>query len=275
LSKFIKLIFAGNIFIGLCATMLCLQTFVFFDRKASYPLLFFVFFATLALYNLHSIVALAGQKTKPHPRYRIVYEHLNAVRALTLLAMIGMAICAIGLPISLLLQLVLISFPSLLYILPIIAGKRLRDISILKIFILAIIWALVTVLLPFDYFGNEYDSRLGLLLAERVIFVFAIAIAFDIRDMEFDKTLDVKTIPIAVGKFSSFLLAGILLISWAILVHFIYMPLTAILLNVIALLSIGLIYGAQKDRPVWYYQILLDGTLLLQALIVVLTAFNK
>ena len=275
MSKFIKLIFAGNIFIGLCATMLCLQTFVFFDRKASYPLLFFVFFATLALYNLHSIVALAGQKTKPHPRYRIVYEHLNAVRALTLLAMIGMAICAIGLPISLLLQLVLISFPSLLYILPIIAGKRLRDISILKIFILAIIWALVTVLLPFDYFGNEYDSRLGLLLAERVIFVFAIAIAFDIRDMEFDKTLDVKTIPIAVGKFSSFLLAGILLISWAILVHFIYMPLTAILLNVIALLSIGLIYGAQKDRPVWYYQILLDGTLLLQALIVVLTAFNK
>jgi 4-hydroxybenzoate polyprenyltransferase len=268
LSKFIKLIFAGNIFIGLCATMLCLQTFVFFDRKASYPLLFFVFFATLALYNLHSIVALAGQKTKPHPRYRIVYEHLNAVRALTLLAMIGMAICTIGLPISLLLQLVLISVPSILYILPIIAGRRLRDISILKIFILAIIWALVTVLLPFDYFGNEYDSRLGLLLAERVIFVFAIAIAFDIRDMEFDKTLDVKTIPIAVGKFSSFLLAGILLISWAILVHFIYMPLTAILLNVIALLSIGLIYGAQKDRPVWYYQILLDGTLLLQALIV-------
>jgi 4-hydroxybenzoate polyprenyltransferase len=275
LSKFIKLIFAGNIFIGLCATMLCLQTFVFFDRKASYPLLFFVFFATLALYNLHSIVALAGQKTKPHPRYRIVYEHLNAVRALTLLAMIGMAICTIGLPISLLLQLVLISVPSLLYILPIIAGKRLRDISILKIFILAIIWALVTVLLPFDYFGNEYDSRLGLLLTERAIFVFAIAIAFDIRDMEFDKTLDVKTIPIAIGKFSSFLLAGIMLISWAILVHFIYMPLTAILLNVIALLSIGLIYGAQKDRPVWYYQILLDGTLLLQALIVVLTAFNK
>lgn len=275
MSKFIKLIFAGNIFIGLCATMLCLQTFVFFDRKASYPLLFFVFFATLALYNLHSIVALAGQKTKPHPRYRIVYEHLNAVRALTLLAMIGMAICTIGLPISLLLQLVLISVPSLLYILPIIAGRRLRDISILKIFILAIIWALVTVLLPFDYFGNEYDSRLGLLLTERAIFVFAIAIAFDIRDMEFDKTLDVKTIPIAVGKFSSFLLAGILLISWAILVHFIYMPLTAILLNVIALLSIGLIYGAQKDRPVWYYQILLDGTLLLQALIVVLTAFNK
>jgi 4-hydroxybenzoate polyprenyltransferase len=275
LSKFIKLIFAGNIFIGLCATMLCLQTFVFFDRKASYPLLFFVFFATLALYNLHSIVALAGQKTKPHPRYRIVYEHLNAVRALTLLAMIGMAICTIGLPISLLLQLVLISVPSLLYILPIIAGKRLRDISILKIFILAIIWALVTVLLPFDYFGNEYDSRLGLLLTERAIFVFAIAIAFDIRDIEFDKTLDVKTIPIAVGKFSSFLLAGILLISWAIFVHFIYMPLTAILLNVIALLSIGLIYGAQKDRPVWYYQILLDGTLLLQALIVVLTAFNK
>jgi hypothetical protein len=131
LSKFIKLIFAGNIFIGLCATMLCLQTFVFFDRKASYPLLFFVFFATLALYNLHSIVALAGQKTKPHPRYRIVYEHLNAVRALTLLAMIGMAICAIDLPISLLLQLVLISVPSLLYILPIIAGRRLRDISIL------------------------------------------------------------------------------------------------------------------------------------------------
>ena len=248
--------------------MLCLQTFVFFERKASYPLLFFVFFATLALYNLHSIVALAGQKTKPHPRYRIVYEHLNAVRALTLLAMIGMAICAIGLQISLLLQLVFISVPSLLYILPIIAGKRLRDISILKIFILAIIWALVTVLLPFDYFGNEYDCRLGLLLAERAIFVFAIAIAFDIRDMEFDKTLDVKTIPIAVGKFSSFLLAGILLISWAILVHFIYMPLTAILLNVIASLCIGLIYGAQKDRPVWYYQILLDGTLLLQALIV-------
>ena len=248
--------------------MLCFQTFVFFDRKASYPLLFFVFFATLALYNLHSIVALAGQKTKPHPRYRIVYEHLNVVKAITLLAIIGMVICAIGLPISLLLQIVLISVPSLLYILPIIAGKRLRDFSFLKIFMLAIIWALVTVLLPFDYFGNDYDSRLGLLLIERAIFVFAIAIAFDIRDVEFDKTLEVKTIPIALGKFSSFLLAGMLLISWAILVHFIYLPLTAILLNLIALLSIGLIYGAQKERPVCYYQILLDGTLLLQALIV-------
>jgi 4-hydroxybenzoate polyprenyltransferase len=268
LSKFIKLIFAGNIFIGLCATMLCLQTFVFFDRKASYPLLFFVFFATLALYNLHSIVALNSQKNKAHPRYLFFNENLKFVRLITLLAMIGMAICAIGLPISLLLQLVLISVPSLLYILPIIAGRRLRDISILKIFILAIIWALVTVLLPFDYFANEYDSRLVLLLAERAVFVFAIAIAFDIRDMEFDKTLKVKTIPIAIGKFTSFLLAAILLIGWAILVHFIYMPITAILLNAIALLSIGLIYGAQKDWPVWYYQILLDGTLLLQALIV-------
>jgi 4-hydroxybenzoate polyprenyltransferase len=160
-----------------------------------------------------------------------------------------------------------------MYILPIIAGKRLRDFSFLKIFMLSIIWALVTVLLPFDYFGNDYDSRLGLLLVERAIFVFAIAIAFDIRDMEFDKTLEVKTIPIALGKFSSFLLAGMLLIIWAIIVHFIYLPLTAILLNLIALLSIGLIYGAQKERPVCYYQFLLDGTLLLQALIVILTAF--
>ena len=99
--------------------------------------------------------------------------------------------------------------------------KSLRNISSLKIVVIALVWAGVTVLLPLlnaDIFNFEKNQIL--LFIQRFLFVITITLPFDIRDLEFD-TKNLQTIPQKIGvkktkKFGFILLAVCLLIEFFI-----------------------------------------------------------
>jgi 4-hydroxybenzoate polyprenyltransferase len=268
LSYLIKFFLDANFVIGLCAALLCNQTFIVIGKEVSFLLLTIVFFSTVALYNLHNVVGLAGSISEKHPRYQSVRK-FEIIIKLIILASIALVFSLIFyLPPSVFLLMLIVAMPSLLYVIPLFAGKRLRDISLIKILLLSCIWPFVTVMLPYSMSDAVFDTKFYLLFIERALFVFSLAIAFDIRDIEFDKLLGVKTIPIMLGKENSFILSAFVLMCWAVLLHFIYPILVALALNMLAVLTLYLIWGTMKTQKTIYYQLYLDGTMLLQALIV-------
>lgn len=162
---------------------------------------------------------------------------------------------------------------SLAYILPVFSGgKRLRDYSFIKIFLIALAWPWITVVLPAIELGQLEGRSLGLMLAERSAFIFAITLPFDIRDLETDRFQAVKTIPqqwgIAWSKRLAFMLlfcAGIFVLAnglWGI-----YTLSHSIALVLSLFLTALLISRADKQKSDYFYSGLMDGTILLQSLL--------
>jgi 1,4-dihydroxy-2-naphthoate octaprenyltransferase len=98
------------------------------------------------------------------------------------------------------------------------------------------------------------------------MFVFSIAIAFDIRDISFDKLAGMKTIPMLLGERKTRLFAMVLLFSYALV-----FALVALLeLNTIsniwphflsAIAAIVLFYDKQLTTKSWEYLFWYDGLL--------------
>ena len=84
-----------------------------------------------------------------------------------------------------------------------------RDVPLLKIFIIAFSWTYLTIIIPVIVHNISFDSNLILNIIVRFLFVLAITIPFDIRDLKFDKVI---TLPKYLGVKKSKILAYIILL---------------------------------------------------------------
>ena len=82
---------------------------------------------------------------------------------------------------------------------------------------MALVWAFITVTLPLVEGRQFLVPTDALLFLERSVFIFAITIPFDIRDLKVDQHIEVKTIPSAIGEQGAKRLAIGLLLANSIL----------------------------------------------------------
>ena len=131
------------------------------------------------------------------------------------------SILSLGLAFYFLMQLSRISFwvilpvsaISLLYIQSMSEGKNLREVPLLKIFLIALVWTLSIVILPLLN-CSILDQNSIIILIGFFLFMMAQIIPFDIRDINNDRLDDLKTIPILLEeKKSKWIAIGILFIS--------------------------------------------------------------
>jgi len=106
---------------------------------------------------------------------------------------------------------------TLLYAIP-IGKKNLREIGLLKVFIIAFIWAATTYVLPFvtdSFLWKDLIKLINFEFTERVLWVVLLMIPFEIRDLRFDrkhlKTL-VSTFGVWKVKIGSLLVLALLFI---------------------------------------------------------------
>lgn len=110
---------------------------------------------------------------------------------------------------------------ALVYILPIIriGGKwiRLRELPYFKILIIVAVWMVLS-LLPLvpEISPLTQNMPLQLLLLQRLLFLFAVTIPFDLRDMEFDRSRGIKTLATRLGAERSIRISHVLLVLSAI-----------------------------------------------------------
>ena len=106
---------------------------------------------------------------------------------------------------------------TVLYTIPFIPNKsNMRNWSGIKIYLVALAWVAVTVLLPVINAHYPIDSLVILKSLQRFILVFVLMLIFEIVDLQFDG-LYLKTIPQQLGEKNTKILAYILLVVFILL----------------------------------------------------------
>ncbi len=245
-----------------------------------HPYVFIIFFATLFEYNLHRfITVITNKEALNSDKHKWVRENLNGFYLLVITSLVGF-ICVVFLAKKeVLITLAPIALLTLFYSIPVFGNRksifRLREIPYLKIFLIAFVWASSTILLPVIQSNNTFNKvHVLTILVERFFFVFAITIPFDIRDIEADKLAGLKTIPILFSEKTSNNIANLSLFIF-FLISFFHYQLQNCWFIIVALsistLTTFLFLNEKRFRKLTYFHYgILDGTMLLQGLLVLL-----
>ncbi len=211
-----ELIISTSIFTAFCALGLCIAT----ERLlASQSLPFFsnlhmaIFGATLTVYNLPRLLPRPyGQQRSAQPLRPLYFILFFAGLALLIPA-------AINLNTSVMFTgTVLAAFAMAYYLpsLPLPQKKRLRDFGLVKIFVLTSVWTIATAVLPMLYL-NEPIAQYPFEVLLRFVFVFALCILFDIRDIETDSLRNIRTLPMRMGARNAYRLVYYSLLAFVAL----------------------------------------------------------
>lgn len=276
----------SNIFIALGAVVQGLVTYRLIGFPPSIVVLGFLFFSTLFVYNLSILI----QKPKDYSqskykRVKWIFGHywLNiSITSLAISALLGLFFF-----LSWHSQLLLVGLAilSLGYVLPLFSSKGkkfgLRKIPGLKLFLIAFVWAFSAVVLPIFELQTRFAFEIpfkdvAILTLKRFLFIAAITIPFDIRDIFQDKTFELKTIPTIFGEKKAYLLCQFMLISYLILLFLfqskgLNSDFFALLLTTI--LAGWLIFKSKWEKNEYYYFLCLDGILVLQYLMLIIFDF--
>jgi len=142
-------------------------------------------------------------------------------------------------------------------------ARALREVPLLKGFLIAGVWTLVTAGLPLLLLRQRPLAAGAGLLGQRFLLVLALTIVFDIRDYGRDRRAGTRTFPGVLGvararQAALALLAGSVALGLARGAA----PL-AVLLP--AALTAGVVLAAEESRGDYFYALLTDGLLLVQA----------
>ncbi|MES2417213.1 MAG: hypothetical protein V4541_03445 [Bacteroidota bacterium] len=278
-SVFDFLLFS-NLFIAICAVAQGLVTYYLLKLPADNYVLAFVFFSTLMVYNLSMLLSKPKEpQQSPFKRVRWIFSHHRLIISITLISIL----CLIPLGLLYLsfqakLLMAFVGIISIAYNFPFLSINQkkigLRNLPGIKLFLIALVWSVSCVLLPIVELENNYGISISLsetllLVAKRFIFICAITIPFDIRDLFQDKLYELKTIPVMLGKKKAWIFCQALLASYLILLVFFTkeINLDVIGLSLTIFLTGWLIFKSSLKRNEYYYFFFLDGTMLLQCLI--------
>jgi 4-hydroxybenzoate polyprenyltransferase len=269
----------SNIYISLAAVAFTVQTQIQLGMKPQlHPYLFIIFFATLFEYNLHRFITIITNKEALNSdKHKWVKKNLNLFYFLVFASIAGLICVAFLAKKEVLFALAPIALITVFYSIPIFGNKlnifRLRDIPYIKIFLISFVWSASTIFLPIIQSSLSFaKSHIIIMLAERFLFVFAITIPFDIRDLEADKQAGIKTIPLIFDKSKSLALSNILLLIFFLISFFHYQVqgswFIIYALGLSALITFMFLKMKTFRNLTYYYYGILDGTILLQGLLV-------
>lgn len=227
LLSIIKPFIFSNLFVALCVAAYTHLTYILYKlpQQNSFLISLMVFCFTYTTYNGQRLFRLKqkvssykelGERLKwvvKHQKKLIFSSVLLGITGLVVLIFINPACSILLIPMGAI---------SLFYVVPIpIINKSLRDINFLKIYTIAFVWALIIVGLPFieNQGFNFINETFILAFTQCFLFIVAITLPFDIRDLPFDKKTDLKTIPLTIGIPNTIILIQ-LLISASIIVFY-------------------------------------------------------
>ncbi|AUC85117.1 hypothetical protein CW731_07345 [Polaribacter sp. ALD11] len=196
--RFLKLFFNfyinSSIHVGLAVYAFVRITEQYFELPYNEDLDLFIFFGTITGYNF---VKYAGVAKLHH---RSLTYNLKIIQVFSFFCFLAMCYYAYQIPSRTLLYVVPFTLLTLLYAVPFLSGfhKSLREVSYLKIIVVAIVWAGFTVLIPCVDAGKEVSLNSILLLLQRLLIVVVLILPFDIRDVKYD-VISLQTIPKKIG----------------------------------------------------------------------------
>lgn len=209
----------SSIHVALAVFALSWVTLLEFGIPYDRAVLYFIFFASITGYNFVKYFGLARF------HHRSLTNWLKLIQVFSLMCFIGM--CYFALKLELISLVVILGFGvvTFLYAIPFLPNKilydkhkNLRNVSGLKVYIIALVWACVTVVLPLLNNHVPLDTNVVVTGFQRFVFVTVLMFPFEIRDLNYD-SLKLATIPQQIG-IKNTKMVGVLLLMLFFLLEF-------------------------------------------------------
>jgi 4-hydroxybenzoate polyprenyltransferase len=269
-------LFFGNIFISVCAFCQFWTTCLLWQLPLPRALGLLVFLATFVLYNFDGLLPYKLQQQVSFSRRRAwAQQHKKILIFLMILAGIG-ALCLVSRTIFYQQHLLLLGHLgvlAVLYSLPVLPRRGqlwpLRHIPLLKIFLIAYVWTCVTVWLPLLAYNQPIFSETAwLFFLRRFLFVLAITIIFDIRDVERDRVTGTITLPGTIGVKNAKYIAGVSLVLFSLLVGLAPPETHRAALWLSGVVTGYVVWQTEATRSEYFFSVVADGMMVLQFLLV-------
>ena len=277
--NFINFFVVSNLYVSIgvsCLTALSMHIYGLENPR----LLLFVFFSTLFTYNLIRLVPrFPIISSKMLKQNKLIYDYQIYLWAIVFFSGCLSFFFVSNIYKPIFWPLLMSSILCLTYGLPLLKWKSswisMRQIPGLKIFLIALVWTTVTEGFPCLIAQKEWSFFAPL---ERFLFVLAITIPFDIRDLKFD-IKHIKTIPYYIGvDYAKNLGIICLVISELILAYRTFILGEINLSGCLAIylsyeVAILLIYFSKEEMTEWYVSLGLDGVSILMCILFLLFEF--
>lgn len=254
----VKWIVFSNLWIAFGASLFCAAVQARIALEIDWKTTLFVFGATLFAYNFQRLSRL-GKEIEKNDSERIIWIKQHRI--------LVWIVCGIGALVALsyafylsLNQLLFLVIPGLISVLYAFGKFSLRNIPFLKIIWISSVWA-SCIFLPFV--DSEYFNQALIFSILTFVYIMALCIPFDIRDLKYDDS-NKKTIPQLLGVKGAKAIASILLFACIILLQVFdkvnWFDVVSILFGLL------LILFAKQSCKELYFSGLIDGHLVLYGL---------
>lgn len=149
--------------------------------------------------------------------------------------------------------------------------KTLRNISGLKIYVVALVWAFVTVLVPILESEINITADVWVTFVQRFLFVVVLMLPFEIRDLAVDD-IKLRTLPQKIGVKKTKLFGMSLLVLFFTL-EFLkdeLLEINILSLAVITLITAFFLIGSVKEQSKYYASFFVEGVPILWLLLLLI-----
>ncbi len=257
LKKYFNFYIYSNIHVAIAVMCLTKITLLQFGIEENLSPLF-VFFSTILSYNAIRFINISKIR-----REAATWIKSHKVALLTLNAISFLALIIIAFHIEFESIIVLLPFvlATTLYISPFRIWKlNLRDVPGLKLFLIAFSFAGVTVLFPIVQNELVITNNIILLFFERFLFVVAITIPFDIRDIDYDNP-KLFTLPQVIGIRKSKIVGIISIVLFLLIGYYRFKVFgnSILIIFLVTIISALLIGFSSKNQSNYYSSFWLEG----------------
>lgn len=252
----------SSLHISLCAALLTLESFYILGENIQWELVLFVGLSTMAVYSAHRLVGMSKVKAfENQGRYRVIKKYRHHILVYFGISFLFSVYFFFKLDFRQMQMMVVPGILTVAYVLPIFKTRRLRDFPFIKIFLIAIVWTWMSLILV----QNDATKQVIFLLSvERLLFFIAITLPFDIRDMLVDESIGVKTLVHKLGVDKTKRAAGTAFIICTLIIAYLWffrmIPASYFIsLLTCYLITTFLIYGSNHEKGDYYFGGFLDG----------------
>jgi 4-hydroxybenzoate polyprenyltransferase len=275
LRDIVNLLIYGGAFIGLCAASITALSLKIDGREDSYFMYtIWIGICTAALYCGHRVIGLKKMEhIQTSERFNVIrkYQRHIWVYFVIWIILAGILFLSFG-NFRLLIWMMPGGFIAFGYVLPLLFGKkRLRDLGWTKIIMIGWSWAWLTSFVPLYFLAREPLLMVSVMTVERMFFIIAITVPFEIRDMQVDKSIGLMTLPEKFGQKNTTLLMwslciSIVLLSYVAAYHYFNIA-YFITMVIISICTLFIYRHSSKTQDTYFFGGLTDGLMILALLL--------
>ncbi len=184
----------SSIHVALSVYSLTWITLITLGLGYSESILYFVFYASITGYNFVKYFGVAKF------RHKQLANWLKLIQIVSFICFVLMGYYAVQLTVKTHVFIACFALLTILYAIPFSTKQNttLRNVSGLKVFVIALVWAGVTVFIPLINIDYTVNTDVVVLGIQRFLFVLVLMIPFEIRDLKYDN-LTLSTLPQKLG----------------------------------------------------------------------------